>query len=216
MGDGAKAAVATVLTIVGLIAGLYLFGAAEWPVSLNSPQVAPSVKWQKTLDDGLALEAMWSRAKSGKEPLAFPPDPAAIDRVDRAIGEIPQDWEKAEDAIALVMRLRAERPAIAKAYQAADEAQRARLKVDREKSLLEKRRRAADILETTFLDAGRDVYVKSEGKELRTLRVKYILMSRPLVYKFQQDYKTRETLRDLGFTKLIFTDGYNDTWTMVP
>lgn len=86
----------------------------------------------------------------------------------------------------------------------------------KERDLLEKRRRAADILETTFLDAGRDVYVRSEGKELRTLRVKYILMSRPLVYKFQQDHKTRETLRDLGFTKLIFTDGYRDTWTMVP
>lgn len=182
------------------------------PNALTAEKPLPT----EALTQALAMETAWRDYKAGKGDRSHPPSPFDFDRLDRALVDAPQTWERADEVVALITRMRAERPAMEKAWWKVEDARRAKLKVEREKDLLEKRRRAPEILETTFLDAGRDVYVKSEGKELRTLRVKYVLMSRPMVYKFQQDRKTRETLRDLGFTKLIFTDGYNDTWTMVP
>ncbi|UYO40900.1 hypothetical protein KQX62_06235 [Rhodopseudomonas palustris] len=202
------------LTAAGALFVVLVAGAKWGATQLSDAALPEPQKFdpQKAFDDGIALEKLWQAAKSNKK--AFPPGPAYVDKVDRAIGEIPLDWPMAKEAEALVLRLRVERPAIEKAYQAAEKHRAEQATLAREKNLLEKRRNAAKVMETTFLDGGSDVYVSAEGKEFRTLRIRYILMSRPLVYKIQKNDVMLNNWRDLGFREVILTDGYNSVWTM--
>ncbi|MCD0420169.1 hypothetical protein LOC51_23375 [Rubrivivax sp. JA1024] len=202
------------LTAAGALFVVLIVG-AKWGATQLSDAALPAPQKfdpQKAFEDGIALEKLWQAAKFNKN--AFPPDPAYVDKVDRAIGEIPLDWPKAKEAEALVLRLRVERPAIEKAYQVAEKHRAEQAALAREKNLLEKRRNAAKVMETTFLDGGSDVYVSAEGKEFRTLRIRYILMSRPLVYKIQKNDVMLNNWRDLGFREVILTDGYNSVWTV--
>jgi hypothetical protein len=38
-------------------------------------------------------------------------------------------------------------------------------------------------------------------------------MSKPLVYKFQNEMKLDDQARALDFNKIIYTDSYDSTWT---
>lgn len=78
--------------------------------------------------------------------------------------------------------------------------------------MVQMRKDFANKLELTHLDRGMDTTVTTEGKEHRSLRVRWILMSRPLVHKFINDSNYMATIKSMGFKKLIYTDGYNNTW----
>jgi hypothetical protein len=73
-------------------------------------------------------------------------------------------------------------------------------------------------IERSFLQAGYDVSVAVSGPKATILRLRYVLFSRPLVYKLTTDSYGKETglldtCRKLGFQKIIFTDGYEKTWS---
>lgn len=169
---------------------------------------------QAAFDAAAALEKQWLDFKAGKS--REPPSTFKVDQADRALTDIPLNWPRADDAIALIKRLRAARPAIDKAYDAFVAEHAARERAAREKELLAKRKRAPQILETAMLDVGRDAYVSAEGKELRTLRIKYALMGRVMVHQFEKNTEFRQMVRDLGFAKIIFADGYGKAWELAP
>ncbi|MCI0662202.1 MAG: hypothetical protein L0220_14120 [Acidobacteria bacterium] len=85
---------------------------------------------------------------------------------------------------------------------------------ERAKAVLEsaERRDFAGIAERNLLSKGFDVTVLVNGPENRTLRITYVLMSRPLVYQLTNDHGFLETAQARGFHKVIFSDGYNRTW----
>lgn len=56
-------------------------------------------------------------------------------------------------------------------------------------------------------------YVKVKGKNSDILEIKYVLMSRPLVYKLANDGKVYQTAKEWGFKKIVFSDGYDSSWT---
>jgi hypothetical protein len=72
----------------------------------------------------------------------------------------------------------------------------------------------AGTLEETYLKKSMDVDMSVSGKNNTTLKFKYVLVSRPLVYQLQNDSDFMGDLRRMGFTKVIFTDGYYHTWTI--
>jgi hypothetical protein len=86
-------------------------------------------------------------------------------------------------------------------------------KATAEKLLADQRKSFADQLETNYLDKGMDVTVSVSGPNNTTIKMKYVLMSRPMVHKLINDSGVISTFRSQGFKKAIFTDGYNDTWT---
>ena len=65
------------------------------------------------------------------------------------------------------------------------------------------------------MDKGMDVYASAEGKDKTTLRIKWILVNRPLVHKMMNDGAAMQNLRDLGFKKLVMTDGHSGDWGVV-
>jgi hypothetical protein len=76
----------------------------------------------------------------------------------------------------------------------------------------------ASSLEEIFVKNGMDVQVSARGNSKKQLRISYALMSQPLVYKFQNDIKVSEQAAPLGFTKLVYTNGFESslgkTWTI--
>lgn len=76
----------------------------------------------------------------------------------------------------------------------------------------------ASSTEEVFMKNGMDVQVRAYGKDKKQLSISYVLMSQPLVYKFQNEIKINEQAASLGFTKLVFTNGLESilgkTWSI--
>ena len=72
----------------------------------------------------------------------------------------------------------------------------------------------ASTAEEIFVKNGMDVKVTASGAKKDQLRLKYVLMSQPLVYKFQNEMKINDQARVFGFKKIIYSDGYDETWTV--
>lgn len=76
------------------------------------------------------------------------------------------------------------------------------------------RKEFADRYERSLLNEGMDVHVSVSGKNDTTLRMKWVLMSRPLVYKIINDENNMSNLKRMGFERIVFTDGYDSTWSI--
>lgn len=75
------------------------------------------------------------------------------------------------------------------------------------------RKKYASTLEYNFLDNKLNVEVSTEGKANTQLKLKYVLMSKVFVHQLlKTDFA--ENTKKLGFKKIIFTDGHNDTWEL--
>lgn len=71
----------------------------------------------------------------------------------------------------------------------------------------------ASTLEQTYLKNGMDVTVRTSGAKGSTLTIKYMLLGRPDVYQLVNDDSFLPTLKGLGFRRVVFTDGYDATWS---
>ena len=73
-------------------------------------------------------------------------------------------------------------------------------------------------MEQIFIKSGMDAKVSAAGANKTRLRLVYALMSQPLVYKFQNDFKLDEQARTFGFASLEYTNGFESplarTWTV--
>ncbi|MBU1569436.1 MAG: RING-HC finger protein [Proteobacteria bacterium] len=77
---------------------------------------------------------------------------------------------------------------------------------------LKQRENYASTLENNMLSSGMDVSVILSGPSKTTIKLKYVLMSRPLVHKLVVESDILKNFIDLGFTRAILTDGYDNTW----
>jgi len=86
------------------------------------------------------------------------------------------------------------------------------------KAQLTLREAYASSVEEIFIKTGMDAQVKAAGDGKKTLRITYALMSQPLIYKFQNEIKIDEQAKNVGFSKLIYTNGFESslgkTWTV--
>ncbi len=69
----------------------------------------------------------------------------------------------------------------------------------------------ASSIEEIFIKTGMDAQVKAVGDGKKTLRIKYALMSQPLIYKFQNEIKIDEQAKNVGFSKLVYTNGFESS-----
>jgi hypothetical protein len=75
------------------------------------------------------------------------------------------------------------------------------------------RKEFATLMENSFLKKGMDVHVSISGPKGTTLTIRYILMSRPIVYQVLNETDFVKNRKGDGFKKAVFTDGYKQTWT---
>lgn len=80
------------------------------------------------------------------------------------------------------------------------------------------RRMFASTMEEEFVKRGMDMKVVAAGAESKTLRVTYALMSKPLVYQFNNEMDIQTVAKKFGFTKVVLTNGFESdlgqTWTI--
>ena len=68
-------------------------------------------------------------------------------------------------------------------------------------------------MEQRMLSQGHDFEFTLGGQDKTTLTIRYVLMSRPLVYQLTNESDFLSNMRNAGFRRVIFTDGYNSSWT---
>lgn len=75
------------------------------------------------------------------------------------------------------------------------------------------RRAWADEMERRFLSEGKDFSFAVSGDKGTSLRVKWVLLGRPFVYKVANETDFLTNARKRGFKRVTFTDGYDSSWT---
>lgn len=76
----------------------------------------------------------------------------------------------------------------------------------------------AGTMEEAFVKSGFDAKVSAGGKGKERLTIKFALMSQPLVYKFQNEMNIPSQAKNVGFKKVVYTNGFEgslgETWTV--
>lgn len=81
-----------------------------------------------------------------------------------------------------------------------------------ESAKAESRRQFASALERNYLSQGMDVTVRTSGQNATTLRVTWILVSRPMAYQLSDSPELFSNLRNQGFRRFEISDGYDHSW----
>lgn len=114
---------------------------------------------------------------------------------------------QAPAAQALVDKLQAKLEQRRRAWAAAAETRRVA-------GMADQRAAFAGTLERSYLSKGMDVTVTTGGSKNTTITLSYVLMGRPTVYQLANDDQFLFSLTSIGFTKVVFTDGYDSTWRL--
>lgn len=100
----------------------------------------------------------------------------------------------------------------------------ANAKTEEEKALHNKVKTLADMLEPLqrmifarnfekgMLDRGYSMEFVAKGKNKEILEVKYVLMTYALAHQMMNTGNFENSVKMLGFKKVIFTDGYSKNW----
>ena len=64
-----------------------------------------------------------------------------------------------------------------------------------------------------YIDTEGNAEIQAKGNNKQTLEYKYVLMSKAVVYKLVNEGNVLETVKEVGFRKLVFTDGFYNSWT---
>ncbi len=104
------------------------------------------------------------------------------------------------------------KPLLKKLEQLEEKRKKEWAEIDRKREISAREKFAYEY-EKKLLEEGMDVYVRAQGKDKTTLYLKYVLFSRPLIYNLVNDSNFSNLVTSNGFKKVIFTDGYDSTWT---
>lgn len=74
------------------------------------------------------------------------------------------------------------------------------------------RKSFAKDMEEEYLKKYMDVSVDAVGANSTTLRMRWVLMSRPIVYNLTNDYALVKQLRFYGFKRVRLENGYDSAW----
>lgn len=66
----------------------------------------------------------------------------------------------------------------------------------------------ASLLESIFMETGMNIDVKATGSNKSILKLTYSLMSKPMVYSFQNKIHINDQARLAGFSKVIYTNNF--------
>jgi hypothetical protein len=78
--------------------------------------------------------------------------------------------------------------------------------------MVTQREKMAKALETNYLDNGMDVRVSLRGTYKDHIVLSWALMSRVTVHQITKDGEFSRNFEKVGFKKITFTDGYDESW----
>ncbi len=89
----------------------------------------------------------------------------------------------------------------------------ARLVASLRESKMTQRITFADRLDTTWLKGGYDVRIRLQGQYKEYIRISWPLIDRAVVYQFTEDGGFIAECTRLGFKKLVFSNGWNESYS---
>lgn len=194
----AKAGLIGILFIV-LIPALSIIGKAP----KNSPKVSPEQTAQQDRFNKMTPSEHLMEAKKafeeGKPPKSF----GRVDDAKKHLSAIPNNAPEYIESQKLTAEVAKREIEIQKA-----------VKILAEKLMIEQRKDFAKKYELSLLNSGMDTTITTEGKDSTGLKMKWVLMSRPIAYKIINDESAMSNLKNIGFKKIIFTDGHDSTWSI--
>ncbi|WP_157139464.1 hypothetical protein [Achromobacter piechaudii] len=186
-------------------------------VKTAAPQSAPPVVSTAPLSAASAIaegEALVNRAKedeavgkallAGKSPskqLSVPITTEEWANAKRSLGSIEKSSPEYSKAQALL-----------KAMATHDKKNAEFLAAYEAKAKIDSRKKFATRLEQAFLDTRMNVDVSTSGTQHTVLRIEYVLASKVTANDLAKSGIVAEA-RSAGFKKVLFTDGYDKTWT---
>jgi hypothetical protein len=78
------------------------------------------------------------------------------------------------------------------------------------------RKNFAQKYENGLLDDGMDARVTTSGKGNVILNIQYIMVNKVWAYKLNKDEAFNRSLGEMGFKKVVLTDGYDENWNWTP
>lgn len=90
-------------------------------------------------------------------------------------------------------------------------AEQSRATADR-KVNTEAREVMAELLQTHYLDEGINMKIRVSGRDSNTIKLTWVLVDEVFVHHYGKG-EDLQVLRELGFTKVLLSDGYTKTWT---
>jgi hypothetical protein len=171
---------------------------------------------------GLAISKVETRRDTAAKIAATTPEPASTAKESspadklRVAKEMSSTPAATADQLSEARRLLAEIPTNAPEFK---EAKKLIPELDRKINAKQKtamrdvRETVIAKLEKDLLSKGMDFYFSFEGKNQDTLRAKYVLMSRPMVYQITNETDFLKNMELIGVKKVIFTDGFDSSWT---
>lgn len=64
------------------------------------------------------------------------------------------------------------------------------------------------------LGMGMDVVAKAMDKGGTTFYLQFVMINRPFVYNFMNERSNTRILKEKGFKRVHFTDGFGNSWTV--
>jgi len=127
--------------------------------------------------------------------------------------KIPENSKEYSEAQAILKEIEPITKKIVATYEKEQKAKNeAQAKIE-EKLAEENRVKFAQRAEYSFLDNRLNITVTTSGKKQTTIKLRYALMSKVFIHQVLKSEFTKNA-KQAGFKKIIFTDGYDDTWTL--
>ncbi len=127
--------------------------------------------------------------------------------------EIQQAWSDLKQITSDDAQFSKAKRAAARLERCRKKSQRAFTKGVKEVMAMQRRSHAAN-LEETLLDLRMNADVSTRGKWDQTLRIKWALMTRVTVRDFTGQDELVGAWTKVGFTKVVFTDGFYESWSI--
>jgi hypothetical protein len=172
--------------------------AVKSPDASTKPVASLSPK--EILQQARNLDKRWKASNAGKSTELI--QNIEVNETKAALITIKPGTPEYADAQKLIAALKQDQEIGEKAQQAAIA-----------NALVETRREFAKQLERNSLEQGISVDVTTSGPKDTILTYSYVLVSKAFVYKVGNDTDLLEKCRVIGFKKIIFTDGYDHSWT---
>ena len=155
----------------------------------------------KILEQGRALATKWSESNTPGHKSFIVVTKQEDEQARSALRAIKPDMPQFAEAQRLLGSLQREEDIGKKAMQAAI-AKRLEDDVDGRKAFARR-------VENEFLKSGMDVTLTTSGPKATTLNFRYVLVSRPFLYKLANESAFLANCKSAGFARVHFTDGYS-------
>jgi hypothetical protein len=184
------------------VGGIIVLGAVGHYLAKHDP-LNPylSLSPDKIVEQGRQLDQKWAESNNPGHKGFIIIESKEVDQTRSALEAIEADSLQYAEARRLITNLMRHEETGKKALQAA--------LIKSAEDNVDGRKEFARKMESNFLKNGMDVTLTTTGAKSTILNFRYVLVSRPFLFKLANETEFLKNCKRVGFTKVNFSDGYD-------